>query len=616
MNEPGFHRRLFLRALLTLAAPAGLVHGQGPTIVISPADSSVVTGQVVQFTQTGAVTPVASAGGGFHTCVLLSDRTVRCTGRNNWGQLGNGTLADSSTPVAAAGITAATSIGAGNEHTCALIADGTLSCWGTNYTGQLGRGTVDGYSLVPQPVIGISSAIAAAVGGFHTCALLSNGSVWCWGRNQDGQLGHGDSTTDSGVPLPVTDLGSVATLSTGGYHTCVVTGDARVQCWGRNTRGQLGDGTTTSRSLPVAVAGMVNVRAVSAGGYHTCALLTDGTVQCWGENDWGQLGNTFPYSAVPVAVSGITNAVALIAGGYHTCVMLSDRTVRCWGRNDYGELGDGTTAASPAPVTVAGLADPVIVAAGAWHTCALAPDGLAACWGRNDFGQIGNGQIQNSVTPAAMNGTGLVWTSSNTAVATIDPTGRAATVGAGNATISVSDRSGHSGSTSLTATAYATVTVTPVGAGTGTVASAPAGIDCGIDCTETYLRDTVVTLTAAPASGSIFAGWSAGGCGGAPSCEITMNANRTLTARFEPSHVPLTAVPEGPGTITADPPGIDCGSTCTASYPFGTLVKLTATPSMAAVHTGWTGCDSVQGQLCWVSLASARVVTATFVGTH
>jgi alpha-tubulin suppressor-like RCC1 family protein len=369
----------------------------------------------------GISNATAISTGDYHTCALILDGTVQCWGGNTYGQLGDGTSTGpqtcygagcSTTPVMVSGISTATAISAGSEHTCALLSDGSVQCWGWNSDGQLGIGTNTGpqtcnsfgCSTTPVPASGISTAIAISAGGYHTCALLSDGTVQCWGSNSNGQLGNG-STTDSFIPVTVSGISTATTITTGKYHTCAILSGGAVQCWGRNAYGQLGDGSTTDSSIPVTIP-LIGVTAISAGVAHTCALLSDDTVQCWGDNTYGQLGNgtipkTFPpWVSSPVTVSGIATATAISAGGGHTCALLSDGTVQCWGGNDSGQLGNGTNTGSQAcyplvcsgiPVTVSGISTAIAISAGNEHTCAVLSDGTVQCWGENNAGQLGNG---------------------------------------------------------------------------------------------------------------------------------------------------------------------------------------------------------------------------------
>src|SRR6185436_2178887 len=163
----------------------------------------------------------------------------------------------------------------GNEHTCTWLFDGRMQCWGTNYTGQLGDGTIGGFAMTAQFVHNIANSKKGVTGGFHTCAILADNSVQCWGRNQDGQIGNGDATTDVSLPTPVINLGAVDDLYGGGYHTCALQQSGSVvKCWGRNARGQVGDGTTdTPISQPHAVVGLSGVSRLALGGYHSRALM-------------------------------------------------------------------------------------------------------------------------------------------------------------------------------------------------------------------------------------------------------------------------------------------------------------------------------------------------------
>jgi alpha-tubulin suppressor-like RCC1 family protein len=351
---------------------------------------------------TAARTLTIAAGYG-HTCALLSNGTARCWGDNTVGQLGDGTSGTNRlTPVAVSGLSNAVAIDAGGGyagapwygHTCAVLSNGTAKCWGDNTYGQLGDGTSGTNRLTPVAVSGLSNAVAISAGYQHTCAVLSDGTAWCWGDNTYGQLGDDAAELVSTTPVAVSGLSNVVAVSAGVYHTCALLGDGTAMCWGANTYGQVGDGTSgTERDTPVAVSGLTNAVAIAAGYYHTCALLGDGTAQCWGLNNFGQQGADYPHQHLtPVAVSGLSNAVAIAGGGYHTCAVLSDGSARCWGYNTRGQVGDGTSGSNRlTPVAVSGLSNAVAIAGGGYHTCALLSDGSGRCWGWNSGGQLGDG---------------------------------------------------------------------------------------------------------------------------------------------------------------------------------------------------------------------------------
>src|SRR5664280_883507 len=318
---------------------------------------------------------------------------------------------------------------------CSELVGGTVQCWGDNRVGELGNGTTTG-SSVPVPVYGISDAVAIAAGNLYTCAVLSSGTVQCWGDNRVGELGNG-TTTGGSVPVTVSGITNATAVAAGYGQTCAVLSSGTVQCWGDNSVGELGNGTTTGSSVPVTVSGITNAvvddgnysstrdRDIAAGNLYTCAVLSSGTVQCWGDNSVGELGNgTTTGSSVPVTVSGITNATAVAAGYDHTCAVLTDGTVRCWGDNTVGELGNGTTTGSSVPVTVSGVWNcAAAVAAGYAHTCAvldtpvfdhvnwygngnsvLVAGGTAQCWGDNSVGELGNGTTTSSSVPVTVSG--------------------------------------------------------------------------------------------------------------------------------------------------------------------------------------------------------------------
>lgn len=266
--------------------------------------------------------------------------------------------------------------------TCALLTNGTVQCWGYNVDGALGNGTFDNVSAAPVLVTGISDAVAIATGEKHTCAVHRTGAVSCWGFNEDGELGHGDALREP-TPVTVNGIDDAIAVAAGGFHTCALRRGGTISCWGYNHSGELGDGTTTSTNTPVTVTGIGDAVAITAGRYHTCAVHASGTVSCWGSNDYGAIGNgtDHNYFTTPVAVSGVTDATAVDGGEYHTCALRTDHTVSCWGANFNGALGDGTYNDSNVPVAVHGISDATAIAMGAYQSYALHADGTVSVWG-------------------------------------------------------------------------------------------------------------------------------------------------------------------------------------------------------------------------------------------
>jgi alpha-tubulin suppressor-like RCC1 family protein len=246
------------------------------------------------------------AAGGGHTCALVVGG-VRCWGWNADGQLGDGSKVMRTTPVAVSGLgSGVRAVVTGTSHTCALTDGGAVQCWGDNRYGQLGDGTTTDRTT-PVNVLGLSSGVQAiAAGGYHTCALTTAGPVKCWGANASGQLGDG-TTIQRTVPVDVAGLVSgVNAIGAGGSHTCALAGDDGIQCWGDNGHGQLGDGTTALRTTPVAVIGLNGgADAVDAGRRHTCAVVQEDQLTCWGRNEYGQLGDgSTENRTIPVHVAG------------------------------------------------------------------------------------------------------------------------------------------------------------------------------------------------------------------------------------------------------------------------------------------------------------------------
>lgn len=310
-------------------------------------------------------------------------------------------------PVVDAGNRAAPiGLAAGQRHTCARMTDGTLRCWGANDSGQLGTGDTVG-TAAPAMVRDVDDAEQVTVRGNQACALRPGGFVWCWGNNQRAQLGDG-TYTNRLLPIRLTwdRQQAVASLFMGNEHGCAIERIGRALCWGFNQWGEVGDGTTMRRPSPTVTIGLDRPIHLSAGYQHACAVRLDRTVGCWGRNDRGQVGDGTTMTRLgAISARDLTNVAQVGTGAGFACARRSDSTVWCWGANDQGQLGRGDVAASLVPVVVAGLADAVELAVGRGHVCVRRARGTVTCWGANDQGQAGvasPGQVLRPVDVAGL----------------------------------------------------------------------------------------------------------------------------------------------------------------------------------------------------------------------
>lgn len=358
--------------------------------------------------------PVAVLRAGVaHACLVRANGEVGCWGDDTYGQLGRAESAASADATATASdlprlprslvtrvvplaSARARDVAVGERHSCALLEDGTVVCWGANDDGQIG--SAGAFNAIPE--LGRARAIAA--GAAFTCALLEDGAVSCWGRNLDRELGAFDGPRTS-TPVPIPLPGGASALAARDRHACAVVNGA-VFCWGSNHQRELGTGDAEPRSGPALVRdldGMV-VTGLALGVGHSCALA-DGQIFCWGANTFGQLGDgSNELRPSPVAVPFLSGVATLAAGDHHTCAATADGTTWCWGANAQGQLGEGTTIGINIPVPVVGLRDGEAIAGGGTFTCALRKQGVVVCWGDNRAGQLGTGSAVARFTPSVV----------------------------------------------------------------------------------------------------------------------------------------------------------------------------------------------------------------------
>jgi alpha-tubulin suppressor-like RCC1 family protein len=421
-----------MKRLTALVAAVAIVGGMIATFDVAPAGAAVGVAQVTALTATTG-------------CSRMTDGTARCSGFNGFGQNGDGTTAQSISPVTVLGIGGSgtlqnvAQIVTNQNDSCARLTNGTAACWGDNTYGQLGDGTKSQRTSPVQvknpagsgPLTGIT---ALATGFYHTCALLSDKTIDCWGANGYYQLGTGGNA-DSSLPVKVLNglgnaaLSGVIGISAGTYDTCAVIADHTARCWGTNNFGNLGTANTLPTPLPKPVrngkntGNLTSVSQISAGPESTCAILASKTikneVRCWGSNQFGQLGtNSGASSNKPVAVKAVTGTGNLQnigqistnggANGDHTCARTIGKAALCWGSNNYGQLGTGAAGnivrrpvAVKAPSGTGNLTGVTSLLAGIISTCATVSGNQARCWGYNSSGQFGNGGAHDALRPVA-----------------------------------------------------------------------------------------------------------------------------------------------------------------------------------------------------------------------
>ncbi|MDB5106241.1 MAG: repeat-containing protein [Fibrobacteres bacterium] len=390
------------QASTTIASGGTVSIGAGPTNFRVKAFK---TGMLASFTKSAMFQVGASmAAGGDHSATLAPDGRVWTFGRNDQGQLGDGTLFQGFYAKSVPGLTGIVQAAAGLAHTVALKSDGTVWTWGANANNELGRSLATVPAPQPGQIAGFTSVSFVAAGYNHSLAVKTDGTLWTWGSNSNSQLGLGNTNPVS-VPTRVPRFTNVVAAAGGEGHSLALTGEGRVWSWGLGTNGQIGNGSNAGSSDPVLVAGVSGIAALAAGGAHSLVLKADGTVWSWGSNNHGQLG-TGPGAdrSFPAQVPGLSGIVAIAAGSEHSLALKSDGTIWAWGFGNYGQLGDGLQADRNTPAQLAGVSGAVAISAGRFHSLVAKSDGSYLGWGNDGYSQLGDAGFNYSLTPIAIGG--------------------------------------------------------------------------------------------------------------------------------------------------------------------------------------------------------------------
>ena len=503
-------------------------------------------------------------------------------------------------------------------------AGATVNGFGNNDVGQVGIGSVSGSGCkcipAPTPIQGLSSVTQVAAGASHAVAVLTDGTVWAWGADENGQLGDG-ALANRSAPVGVGGVSNAIQVAAASRHSLALLSNGTVLAWGDNSLGQLGIGNTAGpdkcgalgcSKSPLTVPGLSNVIAISAAGYYSLALLADGTVMAWGSNEGAQLGNgersEGGCSCIdhPIPVAGLTGVAEISAGYFSAEALLADGTVRGWGNNAFGQSGNGTKSKGPevpcgctAPVSASGLSGVRSIEASSYSNTAVLADGSARIWGSNYAGQLGTGDFAGpedcsgagcSDVPVPIpglpavrslsgsyytgyallpDGTARVWGDNEAgqfgAGATSDlvPTPVPSLIG-GASEIAAGDENGFAliGPTQ-------TLKVEFAGAGSGTVLTHEGS--CPPACSGLYPQGRVAILRGSPATPGDFAGFS-GACSGTGVCQAAMSSDQTVTATFgKPTGTRITKARikarRKKATFSFEAPGALTGFQCLLARP-------------------------------------------------
>ena len=350
----------------------------------------------------GAIQFAAVTAGYFHSCGLTLAGRAYCWGGNTWGTLGDGSRTASNRPVAVAGGLRYTMIESGAGHTCGVTESGKVYCWGLNDEGHVGADWVTRGIEEPHLLPGNQFWVQVSAGHDHSCALTNDGVAWCWGDNVTGHLGSGGNYPRSFEPVRVASSETFTTVVAGYYQSCALAASGQMYCWGRNDQGQIGDGSNDNRFTPVPVAGGLTFRALGGGDAFMCGITTGGATWCWGSNRNGELGDSsLPNQATPVEVEGVPELRKIYgAGGAFTlpsapayaCGLTSSGEAWCWGGTIRGGLWEGPT---DGPIRVESGIRFRNIGLGAEHLCGVTTEGWAFCGGGNYAGQLGDGTSQD-----------------------------------------------------------------------------------------------------------------------------------------------------------------------------------------------------------------------------
>ncbi|MFO7894634.1 MAG: Ig-like domain-containing protein [Longimicrobiales bacterium] len=351
----------------------------------------------------GGISWVRTDAGFFFSCGTSADGTPYCWGYSYY--VGDGSSAEQPTPVQVAGGHTFTNVSAGDDMTCAATGTPDAYCWGNNGEGQLGITDSTRFKTTPTQITEV--ALEQVASGYEFgCGLAADGTAYCWGENLSGQLGTGASGDTAVAPVAVDAAFTFSDITVGQNHACGIrASDGTAYCWGENDWGQLGDGTTTDRLSPQLVSGGHSFASIGAGRDHTCAVAGTGTTYCWGYNANGQLGDaTNTDRTTPTTVAGGLGFDQVTTGFDHSCGVTVGDQAYCWGANFDGQLGDGSTTAANTPQAVTGGVSFDMLDAGYWHTCGVGTSGTAYCWGAGNDGQIGNGSLADQTSPTPIQG--------------------------------------------------------------------------------------------------------------------------------------------------------------------------------------------------------------------